>query len=541
MIQFLLCVTVLPVLPGLTLIRLKKEKETTTLTECYMMGLLFLFLLGEAVSCAVIKLEGSFSLYCRIFGSAVMLCSFLSLLLNWRMAGKLRHFAHGAFLQKKEKKKKPVRQKAELAVLLLLLVLQFAGYVIYTADTGSDTMTETILATTVTDTVFQYNPVTGAALSYGMYPVYKLASLSLLYSALYRMCGMPLPVFLYYAVPFWLLLVSFCVLSLLSKAFFGEQQEKRNLFLIFMNLLILTGDGESSAYAYNLLHGGWKGPTAAAALIVPFGVYILYTMFDRKEWRYGIAGLLLTVCGLLFARPLFLPDSLAFTESDTGRQWGLLVLTVLALYMARDVTKKKWKRQEAVLLAGCLLSGIISGSALVLIGTAYAGACIWGIAEEWKKGVPVFAGSLILICLAGTVLPYQADIVKKWHVSEADEAVQDKITILAENYKEGAKLAAPENVMEQAKLRNGRIILPYGKDLWYENCNREIADVYTDAALILYEQMKTDYMQPDTIAAMAAEQQCDILVMREAMSSEAEVQYGWKKTEGTAGYAVYCR
>ena len=46
MILFILCVTVVPVLAGLACMRLKREKETMTLTEAYMMGLLVLFLLN---------------------------------------------------------------------------------------------------------------------------------------------------------------------------------------------------------------------------------------------------------------------------------------------------------------------------------------------------------------------------------------------------------------------------------------------------------------------------------------------------------------
>ena len=55
----------------------------------------------------------------------------------------------------------------------------------------------------------------------------------------------------------------------------------------------------------------------------------------------------------------------------------------------------------------------------------------------------------------------------------------------------------------------------------------------------MFEQMKTDYMQPDTIAAMAAEMHCNILVMRECMSEEMLIRGGWKEAEEVTGYAVY--
>ena len=63
MLQFLLCATI-PVLPGLTFMRLKKNREAISLTGCYMTGLLFCFLLGEIASCVAVKLDGDFTAAC---------------------------------------------------------------------------------------------------------------------------------------------------------------------------------------------------------------------------------------------------------------------------------------------------------------------------------------------------------------------------------------------------------------------------------------------------------------------------------------------
>lgn len=541
MIRFLLCVTILPVIQGLTLIRLKKEKETVTLTQCYMMGLLFLFLLAETVSCIAVKLECSFTFYCKMLGIAVIVSSLLSLLLSGRQAAGLYQKTRRYFTWKQESNCGRLRQRVEIAALVLLCLMQLACYFLYIPDTGSDTMAETISVTTLTDTIFRYNPVTGQLLRYGMYPLYKFASLPLLYSALCYLCGLPLGHFLYYAVPLWVLLMNYALLWECGRLFFGEQKEKRRMFFIFMALLTIMGDAETSSYAYTLLHGGWKGTAMAAAVVVPFGVCIGYYLFVEKERIYGGIGAALVLCGLLFTKPLFSPDSFAYTDGDTGRQWGLLLLSVLALYLVREKTGKQWRKQEVFFLAVCLLLGLISGNALVVLGAAYAGTCIWGVAQEWQKGRTVLAGFVIFICMTGTLLPFQAELLKKWHVSQSDEEIQDKITALADNYEGRVMLAAPASVMEQARIRNEKITLPYGKDLWYSGCNREIADVYTEEELILYEQMKIDYEQPDTIAAIAAELKCNILVMRERMSEQAERQYGWEESEGTTDYAVYCR
>lgn len=541
MILFLLCVIVLPVLPGLTFIRCKKEKESIALTECYLSGLLFLFLLSEISACIVIKMEESFSAYCAIFGAAALICSLLSLALNLKTAKGLFARVRGFFAGAQGNSKKWRRQRMQYAIIAVLFCLQIAGYFVYAPDTGRNTTVETVWSALLTDTVFAYNPVTGQALRYGMYPIYKFASLPLLYGALCRVSGISPEILLFYAVPVWLLFVFFALLNLWSGVLFEQQREKRNLFLIFSGLLLVFGDGEKSSFAYGLLHGGWKGETLAAALIVPFGAYILWLLLVKKERLYGIAGILLTVCGMVFTRPMFLPDSFAFTAEDSGRTWGILLLALLAFYLVREKTKKKWKKQEAVLLAAALLTGIVSGSALLILAAAYAGTCMWSIAGEWKRGGKVFAGFLLFICMTGTIYPFGSDAVKKWEIPQEEEELLDKIETLAQAYKEEVMLLAPEQVMEQARIRNGRIILPYGKDLWYENCNREIADVYTEEELVLYEQMKLVDIQPDTVAAMAAQMHCNILVLPEEMSAEAMAQHGWREEETLTGGVIYCK
>ncbi len=541
MVLFILCVTVLPTLLGLPFIRLKKEKDANDASEAYMLGLLFLFLLGEASACAVIPLDSGSDDYRRLMGALSGICCLISALLCRKLLLRLPASLKRLAARRPVAKENTFRQRLELIMLLLLFALQLAGYFLYVPDVGGDTTVETVLATTTTETVFQYNPVTGLPLVYGMYPIYKLASLPLLYSALQRLCGLPVQTLMYYALPLWLLCVHFMLLGAWGRELFGKQTEKRRLFLIFAGLMLVVGDGKQGTFAYGLLHGGFKGPVLAAALIVSFGFYMLCRLILKREWLYGMAGMALAVCGFLFTVPLFLPDGLAVGVGDMDRQWGMLLLSIVVLYIIREKIKRKWKVQEILFLAVCLLAGMLADSALTLLGTAYTGVCIWGVAEEWKKGNAMLAGLLILICMAGTVLPFQSEALKKWHISQGDKEIQDKIAALAENYEGSVTLLAPDAVMETAKLGSGKIVLPYGKDLWYENCNREIAEVYTAEELTLFEQRKIDYKQPDTIAAMAAEMRCDVLVLRERMSEEAALLYGWREMSGATGYALYCK
>lgn len=539
MLQFFICVTILPIILGLGFIQLKKEKGTGSLTECYVLGLLFLFLLGEAASCIAIKTERGFSFYCAVFAGSVGVAAVLSLLVGRKMPRILWKNIADGLGKEKEEGKKLLNCAWKIAVFVLLLGLPVAGLFLYVPDAGSSTMVETISVTSSTDTVFGYNPVTGQALEYGMYPIYKLACLPLIYSTLYMVCGLSMEAFAYYAIPVWVLFLFAAVLFLAGETFFDGNKEKKQMFLVLVGMMLITGDGEKNTLAYGLLHGGFRGETMAAAVVIPFGAYMIYRFFVKKDRLYGAVGTLLALSGILVTRPLFLPDSFAFVAEDTGREWMLLAIAIFALYLARERTKKKWKKQEVIWLGCCLFLGVITGGVFSMAGVAYAGACLYGVAEERKKALPFIIGVLLMICMAGTVLPLRGACVKNADVPQGDVEIQDRISELAQSYEQEVVLVAPENVMEKARLQNDRIVLPYGKNLWRENCNREIADVYTDKELLLFEQMKTDYMQPDTIAAMAAEMHCNILVMRECMSEEMLIRGGWKEAEEVTGYAVY--
>lgn len=538
MIRFLLCAA-FPALPGLGLARLKKERESITLAECYLYGLLFLFLLGEIASCAAIKMERGFSFYCGLFAGFAVTGSLLLLIPGGKTAGEALRLIRERFTAPKEKNRNRKRQAAETVILLLLLGMQIAGYFLYIPDTGGDTMTETISVAVLTDTIFRYDPVTGKLLANGMYPLFKLASLPLLYGGVYKLSGMEMQDFLYCAVPIWMLLVNYAVLRVWSCTLFREQKEKRNLFLIFANLLILMGDNGGISYAHDLLHHGWRSTTMAMTVFL-IGAWILFEMLVKKEWACGVVGTALALCGFLAAYPLLPPDLAA---AGYNRQWDMLLIAALGLYLVRECTKKKWKKQEVILIGVCLLLSAAPGLPFAVLGISYALTGMWSVADEWKRGVVMFAGLLIVICMTGTVLPFRADLPKRWHIPESSREIQDKIAQVAETYEGEARLAAPSDVMEKARLADARIVLPYGKDLWNPGCNREIRNFYPyeEEALLLYEQMKTDYAQPDTAAALAAAQECNILVLRERMSTDAMRQYGWRETENITGYAVYYR
>ena len=546
MIAFLLCISVLPFLMGSWILCFRKnngsgKQEKLPLTELYAAGVMLLFAVGELAGCVVIKLDGNFAMYKGIFGgltaAALCVCVIVGRKTLARIPEELvqrvRNF-FGVFTGKDNV------QKFVTVCLVLLVLLHVAGYFIYVPDVGSDVTAETVHVTDVTGTVFAYNPVTGTQMEHGVYPIYKLASLPFLYTLIVQLTGMQTGLLLFYVIPVWALLVSFALAVNWAGILFPERKDMSSRFLLLYLLLLTFGDYADGTFAYGLLHGAWKGAVVACAIAVPFGFCMAYHIFAEKQWFYGGAGVLPALAGFVYARPLFAPRLMFASSDEVFHEWALLFLAVLALCLVRERRKQNFKKREVICLAFVLFTGVIVGSPLTLLALAYVGTMLAGSVSERKKSRSILAGLAVIICLAGTVLPFNADTIKKQYIPRESLEVQKRIDELAAKLGQVC-LVAPEAVMEQARILNAQVCLPYGKDMWHEDCNREVADTYTEAQELLYQQMKTDYLQPDTAAVMAKEAGCNLLVLREVMSEDTMRQGGWQQAEDVTGYAVYFR
>ncbi len=80
------------------------------------------------------------------------------------------------------------------------------------------------------------------------------------------------------------------------------------------------------------------------------------------------------------------------------------------------------------------------------------------------SGAPLCLMRLSVMIVGVAVLCFQASFRNMRAYFTGQHSDTDKIQfLLAQPYEGGALLVAPETVMEQARLSDGRILLPYGK------------------------------------------------------------------------------
>ena len=177
---------------------------------------------------------------------------------------------------------------------------------------------------------------------------------------------------------------------------------------------------------------------------------------------------------------------------------------------------------------------------------AQAAAVVYAKINYQKKGI-VFG--ILLIALAGTILPYQSPrekIQNQYGIPEAEYEVFEQI--LQEDLAEEVSIVGPNEIMEYARIYSASITLPYGKDLWRSGLNGSEPvqgnELYSPQVLELYQMMQSPFTQLDKIAQTAAQEGCMVIVLPLEEESDAVwilETYGYLSSYQTQKYHIFIR
>ena len=148
---------------------------------------------------------------------------------------------------------------------------------------------------------------------------------------------------------------------------------------------------------------------------------------------------------------------------------------------------------------------------------------------QWRRGIPVTVLLLAIIVLSGGLGKPSWD--RKRQAAEREQAyvILDQIMALAS---EGEIcLWAPREIMSYAREHDGRIRLPYGRNMWDISLNAYAYDTYDEQTIALYQWMeragKADTIGTDTVPVSletclryAKDAGVDCVVLPEAVSQE---------------------
>lgn len=163
---------------------------------------------------------------------------------------------------------------------------------------------------------------------------------------------------------------------------------------------------------------------------------------------------------------------------------------------------------------------------------AYAGVyLVAGISKRWLKTLAALAICALLAGAGDYVYdnPYFSRAENRFHVPQAVALICDAIIV------EGGEVQAafPAEMLPYVRQYTANIRMPYGRELLMEGLL-----IYN----FLYNAISKDEIDCQEIALLAAEQNCDYVILHEAKKG----QEGFEKTdyryqETIAGYRIYAR
>ena len=309
-------------LTGMLLCKIGGEKETSQLW-IHLTGFFFLFLIQGVVFTAAQFLDFGFSKALLILVGVLGISDLLALLFCRREVGKgIRNI--------REKWKNRVGGDRVLWLMIWLWLGIFL--VLSTGMVGNrqDALLETMQTTLATDTINRIHPFTGRPMELGIITSKKILTLPFWYAALCRWTGFTARDTVWVWGSFFTVTFSLMAFTRFAGYVTGKEIRKNWLFVILLELLILSGDYVVSAAGYRLLFYGYSGETIVGMVALPMLLCVLYRvsvpLLGRKENRVlekdrlGVWGTLVKLV-LLFGASLFLAPLL----------WGPVLLFLAML------------------------------------------------------------------------------------------------------------------------------------------------------------------------------------------------------------------
>ena len=516
----------LPMFLGLLLDKIMRN-ITNNKSESYLMGVLCLFTLFEVVSTIGIKLELPFS---TVFTIYIGICFVLLLIALWTCQKEIT-----LVTTKLQEQLSISRGKI---VFVLLFVLLSANFFVYLPFNVFDTVQETVRTTLDTNTIYQYNPLTGAELVNGMYPITKLNTLPIFYAGLQQISQIPLELLLYQIIPIWILFMNFLVCDLWGGKLF-KSNKKRTAFLVWYAMLLLFAEEGSSYSSFKLLHTAWLGNTIIISMIIPFFLYKACFLSGEKKVRKGLLNLGIFVVTLVM---LFNVTTMGNVVHETFLNFKDRILGYALMVLIYGVISGRFmQKKRAIMYCLGTLFCVLLGLWMPMIAFVMTDVFKWMPQKKYKDGL---IGIALVIIFTGSLFLYgdHKDLEKYKTTTTTTLAISviDAVQKLEVDASENMKMVAPNFIMEQVRKQSGTIQLPYGKDYWIENVNKEVGDFYDNSTFLLYSSMLEQGKNWGKVFRLAEEEGCNVLISPNSLGKDI-LKENWIFKQKVSKYYIYTR
>ena len=315
----LIMILFLPFFVGTVLNFITRQKKTDQI-ETYLIGFFSVFLIQGIVFSLNTFVGFDYRFCCNIFSGISY--GFCALFILVAIFGFKDFIICG--------KKKPVIRKDEMLVFgvmtvaIIIVIVRVAMIYGYERD---DMMLETVRINVLTSTVNTFNPMTARPYELGLISSKKLVTLPLYYTYWCMTYGIDARALLYIVCElqrvFAIIAACGCAMKRILKS-----NKKQYLYIMFISLLLASGDYFKGAVGYKVLWNGYSGDTIVATCILAYIIFLVLDFYRLERGDYGdktMAMRLIRILKILlcFACTLFI------TSVPTGILMILLCLVTM--------------------------------------------------------------------------------------------------------------------------------------------------------------------------------------------------------------------
>lgn len=245
-------------------------------TDTYILGVMTMLTISGVLHFFVMYINGPFSVYLRLYPVIIICVSAVGIILtimdikrnNVEFSIKARVIAFGRSWFKS--RELMIFGGLTLITILLCIIRILTGQ----PDVTGDFTLETIRTTLQTDSIYQYNSLTGRLLEEGMPIRQQILTLPFFQTFLSVCSGIDINLLIYKIFPCYTLVLAVLVYSRFAGTLFVKQKESQMIFMFMISFMILVGDYAQAAPAALMLHQGFTGNAMCAGVIIPFSIYL---------------------------------------------------------------------------------------------------------------------------------------------------------------------------------------------------------------------------------------------------------------------------
>ena len=323
----------LPFAIGTVLNFILRQKETSQI-ETYLIGFFSTFLIQGAVFSLYNFVHIPYETCCGIFRWVTY--GFMALFVLVAIFGFRDYILCGA--------KKPVIRKDErlvygaLIVAVVTVIVRVAFLYWFERD---DMMLETVRINVITSTVNTYNPMTARPYELGLINSKKLVTLPLYYTYWCMEYGIGARDLLYVVCE---LQGIFCVMAACGCAMkrILKTNKKLYVYLLFVALLLASGDYFKGSVGYKVLWNGYSGDTIAVTVVLAYIIYLILDFYRLERGDYGEKTL-----GKRFVRVIRVLLCFACTIFITSIPTGILMILLCMVTMIICATIRFVREEKA--------------------------------------------------------------------------------------------------------------------------------------------------------------------------------------------------